>query len=141
MLPFREFKFIFAAKAIALATCKTEEQRQKIVATIPEIPNNLLDKQEIKSIDNSIKKNPLVKFDVTRQVRVYSSYLQYVELSMTGAAIQRQKISMPKSLQALGTAKTELEGRFKTSFDLLAKDNALSSKKLEKELKNYSTEL
>lgn len=124
-----------AAKAIALASCKTEDQREKIVATIPEIPNNILDKQKIKSIDNSIKKNPLVKFDVTRQVRVYSSYLQYVELSMTGAAIQRQKISMPKSLQALGTENTELEGRFKTSFDLLAKDNALSSKKLEKELK------
>jgi hypothetical protein len=124
-----------AAKAIALATCETEEQREKIAATIPEIPNNPLNEQEIKSIDNSIKNNPLVKFDVTRQVRVYSSYLQYVELSMTGAAIQRQKISMPKSLQALGTANTELEGRFKTSFDLLAKDNALSSKKLEKDLK------
>ncbi len=125
-----------AAKAIALATCETEEQREKITATIPEIPNNPLNEQEIKSISSSIKNNPLVKFDVTRQVRVYSSYLQYVELSMTGAAIQRQKISMPKSLQALGTANTELEGRFKTSFDLLAKDNALSSKNLEKDLKD-----
>ncbi len=125
-----------AAKAIALATCETPEQREKVAATIPEIPNTPLDEQTINSINNSIKNNPLVKFDVTRQVRVYSSYLQYVELSMTGAAIQRQKISMPKSLQALGTANTELEGRFKTSFDLLAKDNALSSKSLEEDLKD-----
>jgi hypothetical protein len=124
-----------AAKAIALATCVSEEEREKIAATIPEIPNNPLGEQEIKTIESSIKNNPLVKFDVTRQVRVYSSYLQYVELSMTGAAIQRQKISMPKNLQALGTSNTELEGRFKTSFDLLAKDNALSSKELEKDLK------
>lgn len=124
-----------AAKAIALASCKTEEQREKITSTIPEIPNTPLKEQVINTIDNSIKNNPLLKFDVTRQVRVYSSYLQYVELSMTGAAIQRQKISMPESLQALGTANTELEGRFKTSFDLLAKDHTLSSKKLEKDLK------
>jgi RNA-binding protein YhbY len=125
-----------AAKAIALASCKTQEQREKIASTIPEIPNNPLDEQVIKRIDSSIKNNPLVKFDVTRQVRVYSSYLQYVELSMTGAAIQRRKISMPKSLQSVGTANTELEGRFNTSFDLLAKDNALSSKMLEKELRD-----
>ena len=125
-----------AAKAIALASCKTQEQREKIASTIPEIPNNPLDEQVIKRIDSSIKNNPLVKFDVTRQVRVYSSYLQYVELSMTGAAIQRRKISMPKSLQSAGTANTELEGRFNTSFDLLAKDNALSSKMLEKELRD-----
>lgn len=124
-----------AAKAIALASCETNKQREQVAATIPELPNNPLNQQVIKSIDISIKNNPLVKFDVTRQVRVYSSYLQYVELSMTGAAIQRQKISMPESLQALGTANTDLEGRFKTSFDLLAKDNSLSSKKLEKDLK------
>jgi len=55
---------------------------------------------------------------------------------MTGAAIQRQKIAMPESLLAVSTADTGLEGRFKTSFDLLAKGNELSSKKLEKDLKN-----
>jgi len=60
---------------------------------------------------------------------------------MTGAAIQRQKIAMPKRLQSLGTANTELEGRFKTSFDLLAKDNELSSKPLENELKGIRDKL
>jgi len=129
------------AKAIALATCKSEDEREKIAATLPEIPHNPLNEQDNEIIDNSIKNNPLVKFDVTRQVRVYSSYLQYVELSMTGAAIQRQKIAMPKRLQSLGTANTELEGRFKTSFDLLAKDNELSSKPLENELKGIRDKL
>ncbi len=125
-----------AAKAIALAACKTSEQRAEVADTIPEIPNNPLGENTIESIESSIKSNPLVKFDVTRQVRVYSSYLQYVELSMTGAAVQRQKIAMPKALQAVGTDKTKLEGRFKTSFDLLAKNHELSSKELEKHLKD-----
>ncbi|GAW97615.1 MULTISPECIES: hypothetical protein [Colwellia] len=57
-----------AAKAIALATCVNEEQREKIAATIPEIPNNPLEQEEIKLIDSSIKNNPLVKFDVTQKI-------------------------------------------------------------------------
>jgi hypothetical protein len=124
-----------AAKAIALATCDTQEQREQIAATIPEIPNTPLNEQTIKSINHSIKNNPLVNFDVTRQVRVYSSYLQYVEVKMTGAAIQRQKITMPNIFQSLGGTNKDLEGRLKTSFDLLAKDNELSSKVLENNIK------
>jgi hypothetical protein len=29
-----------------------------------------------------------VRFDIARQVRVFNAYLQYVELKLTGAAIQ-----------------------------------------------------
>jgi hypothetical protein len=124
-----------AAKAIAIATCNDEEQRNALAQVQPCMPNNPIDDNAIKSISKSLTETPPVEFDVSRQVRVYNSYLQYVEVHMTGAAIQRQKIAMPRKLEAIGTTNTDLEGRFKTSFDLLAKDNQLSSKALEKELK------
>jgi hypothetical protein len=124
-----------AAKAIAVATCNDETQRCALEQVQPCMPNNPIDDNAIKSISKSLTETPPVEFDVSRQVRVYNSYLQYVEVHMTGAAIQRQKIAMPRKLEAIGTANTDLEGRFKTSFDLLAKDNKLSSKALEKELK------
>ncbi|QBG37264.1 hypothetical protein [Litorilituus sediminis] len=124
-----------AAKAIALATCTSEEEYQKISTTIPEIPNNPVQQSDIEKIDHSIKINPVAKFDITRQVRVYSSYLQYVEVKMTGVAIQRQKISIPKVFQSLGDEDKELQNRLNTSFDLLEKDNKLSSKELEDKLK------
>jgi hypothetical protein len=124
-----------AAKALALAQCQDEAIKEALSKIKPTIEPTPVHDTVVAGIGNMLKEAPPVAFDVSRQVRVYNAYLQYIELSMTGAAIQRQKISMPRSLQALGTANTELEGRFKTSFDLLAKDNALSSKKLEKDLK------
>jgi hypothetical protein len=124
-----------AAKALALAQCADGPTKEALSQINPTIEPTPVHDTIVAGIGNMLKEAPPVAFDVSRQVRVYNAYLQYIELSMTGAAIQRQKISMPRSLQALGTANTELEGRFKTSFDLLAKDNALSSKKLEKDLK------
>jgi hypothetical protein len=125
-----------AAKAIAVISCNDDGERKKLEKLIPCIPNNPIDDNAIKSISKSLTETPPVEFDVSRQVRVYNAYLQYVEVHMTGAAIQRQKIAMPRKLEAIATADTDLEGRFKTSFDLLAKDNQLSSKALEKELKS-----
>jgi len=124
-----------AAKAIALATCTNEEQIEAIAAIEPDMANNPVADIIVEEIGTALKKVPPAEFDISRQVRVYSSYLQYVEVKMTGAAIQRQKISMPKVFQSLGEDNKALEGRLKTSFDLLAKDNELSSKALEDQIK------
>jgi hypothetical protein len=125
-----------AAKAIVVATCNDEAERNALAQVQPYMQNNPTDDNTIKSISKSLTETPPIEFYVSRQVRVYNSYLQYLEVHMTGVAIQRKKIAMPRKLEAIGTANTGLKGRFKTSFDLLAKDNPLSSKALEKELKS-----
>jgi hypothetical protein len=81
----------------------------------------------------AIQTAPPVKFDVVRQVRVFEPYLQYVEMSLTGAAIQKHKVRIPPSIQSLGNTK-DLEGRLRTTFALIEKSSALSSKELEDEL-------
>jgi hypothetical protein len=124
-----------AAKAVAIAQCDSEETKRKLQSIATVIEQKPVEDSSVTKIGQALKEAPPQAFNVSRQVRVYNAYLQYVEVSMTGAAIQRQKITMPKSLLSLGTDNTELEGRFKTSFDLLAKDNELSSRLLEKELK------
>ena len=68
-----------------------------------------------------------------RQVRVFEPYLQYVELRLTGAAIQRRRVVIPKAIQNLG-ADEGLQSRLKTTFDLIERTGALSSKKIEGEL-------
>jgi hypothetical protein len=82
---------------------------------------------------------------LARQVRVYESYLQYVEMSLSGAAIQRHRLAIPDSLLKVGGSNRELEGRIRTTFDLLEKDGPLSSKILEEELneirKNFTPSL
>ncbi len=56
-----------------------------------------------------------------------------MELSLTGAAVQRHRVRIPKSLQNFGASK-DLEGKLKTTFDLIEKGSSLSSKGLEEEL-------
>ncbi|MEP0357402.1 hypothetical protein [Paraglaciecola sp.] len=124
-----------AAKAIAVAQCQDETTKQALNQITPSIEPLIVDNNVVENIGNMLKVAPPVAFDVSRQVRVYNAYLQYVEVSMTGAAIQRQKVAIPKVLQSIGSDNQELAGRLNTSFDLLAKDNILSSKKLEQKLK------
>ena len=124
-----------AAKALALAQCQDEATKEALSKINPTIEPTPVHDTVVAGIGNMLKEAPPVAFDVSRQVRVYNAYLQYVEVSMTGAAIQRQKVAIPKVLQSIGTNDDELEGRLKTSFDLLEKDNTLSSKKLEHQLK------
>jgi hypothetical protein len=71
-----------------------------------------------------------VRFDIARQVRVFIAYLQYVELKLSGAAIQRHRLAIPSSIQKLGGSK-DLEGRLRTTFDLIERGGKLSSKALE----------
>jgi hypothetical protein len=90
-------------------------------------------KDHYERVDRSLKEAPPVQFDLARQVRVFNAYLQYVELKLTGAAIQRQRLAIPPNILKLGGSK-DLEGRLRTTFDLIEKGDKLSSKKLEDEL-------
>jgi len=49
------------------------------------------------AVERRLEEAPPVRFDVARQVRVFNAYLQYVELKLTGAAIQRHRLSIPSS--------------------------------------------
>jgi hypothetical protein len=71
---------------------------------------------------------------------VFEPYIQYVELNLIGAAIQRYRLPIPEGIQELGGSK-DLEGRLKTTFDLLKKNDALSSKPLEDELNKIRKDL
>lgn len=122
-----------AAKTIATAQAKTEEERQRIASLPLEIGGEQVSRSYLDATERRLKEAPPVQFDVARQVRVFSSYMQYVELKLTGAAIQRRRITIPSSIQRLGIGK-DLEGRLRTTFDLLEKDDKLSSKELENEL-------
>ena len=65
-------------------------------------------------------------------------------MKLAGAAIQRHRLSIPSSIQKLG-GNEDLEGRLKTTFDLISKEGKLSSKVLEDRLngirKNFTRSL
>lgn len=122
-----------ASKSIAVAQAKTEEEKERINSLASENQPKLVDEQALEIITKNITAIPPEKFDVARQVRVFQPYFQYVELSLTGAAIHRHKIKIPKQIQGLGSNE-ELEGRLNTTFDLIKKGSNFTSKDLENEL-------
>lgn len=122
-----------AAKAIAVAQAKNPEEKARIAALPDEIGATCVDDVQFREVDKSLKEAPPVKFDLARQVRVFEPYLQYVELNLSGAAIQRHRLAIPTSIQKLGGSK-EIEGRLRTTFELIEKGSKLSSKPLEDEL-------
>lgn len=131
-------------KDIAVALANTPEEKNRIFE-LPVEGNSLpVDDLQFKRVEKLLKEAPPVKFDVARQVRVFEPYLQYVELSLSGAAIQRHRLAIPPNIQKLGGSK-DLEGRLRTTFDLIEKGGKLSSKPLEDTLneirKNYTPSL
>ena len=133
-----------AAKAIAIAFAKTEEERQHIRKQVVELPSTKVIDEEFAAVGKRLEEAPPVQFDIARQVRVFNAYLQYVELKLSGAAIQRHRLAIPASIQKLGGSK-DLEGRLRTTFDLIEKGGKLSSKSLEDVLneirKNFTPSL
>jgi hypothetical protein len=128
----------------AIDHAATPEEAIEIAELPIEIGVMPLGQKEFEEVKLAIAVAPPVKFDIARQVRVFEPFLQYVELSLTGAAMQRHRVSIPKSLQKLGTSK-DIEGRLRTTFDLIKKDGELSSKPLETDLneirKNFTRSL
>ena len=133
-----------ATKAIATTFAKTEEERERIREQAVEVLSAKVEDSAFATVEKRLDEAPPVQFDVARQVRVFSAYLQYVELKLSGASIQRYRIAIPPSIQELG-ANTEVEGRLKTTFDLIEKGGKLSSKGLEDDLneirKNFTRSL
>ncbi len=107
---------------------------QKAAMEISELPLEFgvtpVSREHFEEVKKAITMAPPVKFDVVRQVRVFEPYLQYVEMKLTGAAIQKHRVQIPPDIQKLGAA-ADLEGRLRTTFDLLERSSKLSSEKLE----------
>ncbi len=133
-----------AAKAIAVAQAKTPEAKEQIEALTVDVVSAPITVAKLAEVTTSLKEVPPVRFDLARQVRVFEPYLQYVELSLSGAAIQRHRMAIPPSIQKLGGSK-DLENRLRTTFELIEKGSKLSSKPLEDALneirKNFTPSL
>jgi len=129
-----------AARTEAIAAASSEQKREKLTAIQVEVGVNEVSPQKFQEVAENLRLAPPVKFDVARRVQVFEPYLQYVEIGLRGAAIQRQRVEIPKAIQKLDAGK-DLEGRLRTTFDLIEKDSKVSSKALEDELNEIRKDL
>lgn len=120
-------------RKVAIVSAESAEERQRIENIPQEIGEQKVTQVEFDLMVDTLQKAPPVKFDVVRQVRVFESYLQYVDLKLSGAAIHRHRIQIPPALLKLG-ANRDMEGRLRTTFDLIEQKSQVSSKSLEDDL-------
>jgi hypothetical protein len=110
------------------------EIQQEIAEAEVEIGHGKLVDSAIERTTKSLELAPPMAFDVARQVRVFEPYIQYVEISLRGCAIQRHRLEVPKSIQGIAGG-SELASRLRTTFELIEKNSKVSSGPLEQELK------
>jgi len=84
---------------------KTPEEKNRIKALPLDVGSDLVTDGQFSKVNTSLEDAPPMRFDLVQQVRVFEPYLQYVELSLTGAAIQRHRLAIPPSIQKLGVAR------------------------------------
>lgn len=113
------------AKMIAMAHADTEEERERIREQAEEVATEPVADQKVNEVEKRLTETPPVQFDIARQVRVYSSYLQYVELELKGAALQRRRLSIPPTVLNLGNSE-EIRGRLRTTFEVIEKNSMIS---------------
>jgi len=104
-----------------------------------EIGSAPLAHETVEHVEKSLKTAPPIPFDVARQVRVFQPYIQYVDVHLSGCAIQRQRVAIPRSIQRLG-ASSEIEDRLRTTFDLVERSSSISSQALDTELRSILTD-
>ena len=91
-----------------------------------EIGKATLTADEVQSVTSKLEKNPPQAFDLQRQVRVYQSHLQFVEVELEGGRIEQRSIRLPKELkESIFANEKDVESRLSASYKLI---NANASK-------------
>jgi len=90
--------------------------------------------QQLTSVTQNLEMVPPVPFDVTRQVRVFQPYIQYVDIQLQGCAIQRRRINIPQSILDVGLD-AQIQDRLRTTFDVINRKSEVSSAALEDKLR------
>jgi len=119
-------------EAFAAAICPGEGNTRNEQEA--EIGVELLMQDDFEIVDKNLKVAPPMKFDVMRQVRVFTPYIQYVCLHLRGCSINRQVVNIPHEILNRKISK-EIEERLKTTFNLIDKNSDISDKKLREKLK------
>ena len=85
----------------------------------PEIGSAVITNDEITVVEKNLKDSPPQPFDLARKVRVFTSFIDFVELNLHNCDLNRHTISLPREIQLLASKDQALHGRLKAQFKLI----------------------
>jgi hypothetical protein len=83
---------------------------------------------EVKKIDQELEQNPPQRFDVSQQVQVFNSRVEFVEIELIGGYIDRHVFKFPDEIKKLISDDTEAQKRLSASYKLIDSTSKISSK-------------
>ena len=133
------------ADTLVKALCPTIGEARKPRSVTPEITPEIgleqLTKRDIEVAREDLKQRPAQQYDLARQVKVYQSCLQFVELKAEGCEIKRHTVKIPPELMRL-SSKSQDQERLNATCKLIDQSRTLSSEVIQKrieELRNNMT--
>lgn len=100
----------------------------------PEIAHQTFEPKDLHELEADLEKCPPQQFDLARQVNVYSSYIQFVELNLEGTHLTRHTVSIPQELLNLASSQKDKD-RLKASYQIIKPGSKLSGKEMHEKVK------
>ncbi|UYM15473.1 hypothetical protein [Endozoicomonas euniceicola] len=93
-----------------------------------------LTNSRMSEVKEDMARNPAQKFDVSRQVNVFNSRIEFVELELEGAHIDRHTFRFPKEIKQLISTDRDAQDRFNATYKLISEGSKASSKPIVREV-------
>jgi hypothetical protein len=84
----------------------------------PEIGAVTAKPEELASVQAALQADPPQQFDIARKVNVFNAFVEFVELSLVGTELTRQRVAIPQDL-LLAVSDRDTRERLTTSFQLI----------------------
>ena len=110
--------------AISQAISPRKEPGQS-TASAPTIGQECLTAERVQQVAHALESNPPQKFDLARKVNVFNSFIEFVELKLTGLHIARHTVQLPRDL-VLALRDDATAKRLLTTFRLVDGDSKVA---------------
>jgi cell division septation protein DedD len=99
------------------------------LANSVQIGATLVSSDEVRQIEENIRANPIRDFDLGRVVTVFNAHVQFVELSVEGASIERHTVKLPSELLTAVRDK-ETRDRLTAAFKMISEGSKISGENI-----------
>lgn len=97
----------------------------------PSIGIRIADQEHLRIVNEDLERSPPQPFDLARQVHVFDSAIEFVELALEGWRITSRKVQMPKDLPIFAGSDAELNRRIDATFKLVERQEGSVLRELE----------
>jgi hypothetical protein len=105
--------------AMAISPPKpTAADGQSVPAPQPEIGAVTAEPEALASVQAALQADPPQQFDIARKVNVFNAFVEFVELSLVGTELTRQRVALPRDL-LLAVSDRVTRERLTTNFQLI----------------------